>query len=127
MAVALDIGDTPTLDTTEATTDDTDAACFADCDPKYADATGWYTFSSPTRTGVDIDTFESSYSVAIVLFDDQLQLTVRTSEPVRGADLTVDETPCSTPTAPSVTGTYWCTEAPTSQVFGGIEQTVRGV
>ena len=177
-AVALEFGDTITLDTTEATTDKSEDAWFQDCDPKYADATVWYTFTSPTRTGVDIDWFESDYEVGmlvttgtpgedletvlcgggrftaeagvtytIAIFDDQsderrgrfgdatgprvdggtLQLSVNTSDPVPGADLTVDqEAVLDTDGSVTVTGTYSCTEASTSQVFGGIDQTVRG-
>jgi opacity protein-like surface antigen len=177
-AVALEFGDTVTLDTTEATTDKSEDAWFQDCDPKYADATVWYTFTSPTRTGVDIDWFESDYEIGmlvttgtpgedletvlcgggrftaeagvtytIAIFDDQsderrgrfgdatgprvdggtLQLSVNTSDPVPGADLTVDqEAVLDTDGSVTVTGTYSCTEASTSQVFGGIDQTVRG-
>ena len=66
-AVALDFGDTITLDTTEATTDAVDKAYFEDCKPPAADATVWYTFTSDTRTGVDIDPFESSYSVGMLV------------------------------------------------------------
>ena len=178
-AVALQFGDTITLDTTEATTDRSEEAWFADCSPKYADATVWYTFTSDTGTGVDIDWFESDYEVGmlvttgtpgedldtvlcgggrftaeagaeytIAIFDDQsderrgrfgdatgprvdggtLQLTVNTSDPVPGADLTVDgNAVLNADGSVTVTGTCSCTEAPTSQVFGGIDQTVRGV
>jgi len=66
-AVALDFGDTITVDTTEATTDATDDAYFENCNPKHADATVWYTFTSEERTGVDIDTFDSSYSVGMLV------------------------------------------------------------
>jgi opacity protein-like surface antigen len=177
-AVALEFGDTVTLDTTEATTDKSEDAWFQDCDPKNADATVWYTYTSPTRTGVDIDWFESDYEVGmlvttgtpgedletvlcgggrftaeagvtytIAIFDDQsderrgrfgdatgprvdggtLQLSVNTSDPVPGADLTVDqEAVLDADGSVTVTGTYSCTEASTSQVFGGIDQTVRG-
>lgn len=178
-AVALEFGDSVTLDTTEATTDKSEDAWFQDCDPKYADATVWYTFTSDTRTGVDIDWFESDYEIGmlvttgtpgedldtvlcgggrftaeagvtytIAIFDDQsderrgrfgdatgprvdggtLQLSVNTSDPVPGADLTVDrEAVLDADGNVTVTGTYSCTEAPTSQVFGRIDQTVRGV
>jgi Family of unknown function (DUF6299) len=66
-AIALHFGDTVTLDTTEATTDKSEDAYFENCHPKYADASVWYTFSSDTRTGVDIDTFDSSYSVGMLV------------------------------------------------------------
>ena len=175
----LEFGDTVTLDTTEATTDKSEEPWFEDCNPKYADATVWYTFTSDTRTGVDIDWFESSYEIGmlvttgtpgvdletvlcgggrftaeagveytIAIFDDQsderrgrfgdatgpridgglLQLSVEESPPVPGADLSVDEDAVlNADGSVTVTGTYSCTEAPTSQVFGGIDQTVRGV
>ena len=178
-AVALELGDTITLDTTEATTDRSEQPWFEHCSPKYADATVWYTFTSDTRTGVDIDWFESSYEVGmlvttgtpgddletvlcgggrftaeagvqytVVLFDDQsderrgrfgdatgpridggtLQLSVEESPPVPGADLAMDEhAVLNADGSVTVTGTYSCTEAPTSQVFGRIDQTVRGV
>ena len=107
--------------------------------------------------GVDLETVlcgggrftaEAGVEYTIAIFDDQsdeqrcrfgdatgpridgglLQLSVEESPPVPAADLTVDEDAVlDADGTVTVAGTYWCTEAPTSQVFGSIDQTVRGV
>jgi hypothetical protein len=66
-AIALELGDTLGIDTTEATTDAVDKAYFEDCKPPARDATVWFTFTSDTRTGVDLDTFQSSYPVSMLV------------------------------------------------------------
>ena len=65
-AVAATVGDSFTLDTTQATTDATDAQANASCGAPATDASVWYTFAG-SGAGVIVDVSKSSYSAGVLV------------------------------------------------------------
>jgi hypothetical protein len=68
-AVALHLGDRVTEDTSEATTNATDAALNANCGAPATNASVWYTYTPSVRRKVVLDMTDSSYSGGMLVFE----------------------------------------------------------
>jgi hypothetical protein len=66
-AVAVTLGFSQTLDTTEATTDADDAQANTDCGAPATDASVWYTYTAAADGGVIVDVSGSDYSAGIIV------------------------------------------------------------
>jgi hypothetical protein len=67
-AVALTLGETVTLDTTEATTDPDDSALNENCQAPETGASVWYTYTPDVDRKVVLDASESSYETGVMVF-----------------------------------------------------------
>jgi hypothetical protein len=66
-AVVVSAGYSATLDTSEATTDTTDAEVNADCGAPATDASVWYTLTATTDTWIAVDVSASDYSAGVAV------------------------------------------------------------
>jgi hypothetical protein len=66
-AVPVTVGDTDTIDTTEATTDADDAQLNTECGAPATDASVWYAFTTGVGTDVVIDVSLSDYSAGVLV------------------------------------------------------------
>jgi hypothetical protein len=66
-AVAVTVGDSLSVDTTQATTDSDDAQLNASCGAPATDASVWYTVTVPSDTGVVVDVSQSDYSAGVLV------------------------------------------------------------
>lgn len=67
-AIPIAVGDHVTADTTEATTNDGDAALNTACGLPATKASVWYTYTPTADTGFAVDTSASSYSTGYMIF-----------------------------------------------------------
>lgn len=68
-AVALNLGDTVTQDTSQATTDAGDAADNTNCGAPFTNASVWYSYTPDAKSNVVLDTSASSYEAGLMIFD----------------------------------------------------------
>ena len=68
-AITLTIGETVTQDTTEATTDEQDAALNANCEAPFTNASVWYTFTAASDDPVLLDMTRSDYTGGFLVFE----------------------------------------------------------
>lgn len=66
-AISVDLGFSETRDTTEATTDEDDAALNEMCGAPATDASVWYAHSPSADGGVVVDVSESDYSAGVIV------------------------------------------------------------
>jgi hypothetical protein len=65
--VAISVGFSGSVNTTEATTDAVDTEINADCGAPATDASVWYTITSDVDMGIVVDVSSSSYSAGVII------------------------------------------------------------